>query len=770
MHYAEAIVEESDSVRVRHSFCSALAIVCFYLMKSLMKSESVPVTFKSLVNKNNNIVVEINKSESLTFKELAEEYVSIFIEMFRSDTGEEPNVIKFDSREALNAWFYTNSKQMTGPDFVSIGIGFRDFYDLNAILNEHNHTNEFIVYWNSTEEKANLVVDTFVTRLQWKKLFGRDKDFAFHNVRLLQRLMNTIFGYLAPMLVSDGIIAIIPLFIIQPIIDISGEVRQYMISCTLSLVCYWAAAFVIDFAIWICTVTLIWITFLAAQIVPFIDNAFNIWYGFVMAGPSFLLMIYCVTFLFNDPASAARQTFFITTIVLLIPIIIGIVTDDTPIAVNWIYGLLPALHIQRLLNRMLVRTGIWTENLSFYWKDPTTQSYLILELIDIVIYGGILIVIEYVRIRVTRAGARRSFGDYNDFFKNEKAKHPVTDEARAMEDEVANTNNNYTVRIVNCSRLFFNTAGNPIPAVNCVSLGVREGSLFGFLGANGAGKTTLIKMITSMLPPSDGTIEILGRDIAQYNDPTLLSICPQFNTHPCDELTPDEHFVMYSMLFQLTPEEAASETNRLISILELEELKDKPIRELSGGDVRKLAIALSFLGPAKIILLDEPTASLDAVARHHVHEMISSFKGEKTFMLCTHLLSEAESLCDNISIMIKGCVYTVGSPSYLSGKFGTDFKVDVMLTDESEDSAKMCNKFFEEHIPTAILSITRPKARIYNVPAADISLPELFTTMETGKQANCGFNYYTCSSSSLERVFMEIVHLSECDDGLGVGD
>jgi ABC-type multidrug transport system ATPase subunit len=227
---------------------------------------------------------------------------------------------------------------------------------------------------------------------------------------------------------------------------------------------------------------------------------------------------------------------------------------------------------------------------------------------------------------------------------------------------------------------------------------------------------------------------------------------------------------MYSMLFELNQEDAASETDRLISVLELEDLRDKPIRELSGGDIRKLAIALSFLGPAKIILLDEPTASLDAVARHAVHVMITSFKGEKTFMLCTHLLSEAEALCENISIMIKGCVYTVGSPGYLSDKFGTEFKVDVMLTDDSEASGSACDKFFAEKLPTAKLSIMRPKARIYNVPASDLTLPHLFTVMEDGKQHNAGFNYYTCSSSSLERVFMEIVHMSEADDVVAVGD
>jgi hypothetical protein len=88
-----------------------------------------------------------------------------------------------------------------------------------------------------------------------------------------------------------------------------------------------------------------------------------------------------------------------------------------------------------------------------------------------------------------------------------------------------------------------------------------------------------------------------------------------------------------------------------------------------------------------------------------------------------------------------------------------------MLDDEGEQSAASCNKFFAEKLPSAILSITRPKARIYNVPAAGITLPQLFTTMEMGRQAGAGFSYYTCSSSSLERVFMEIVHMSEARDG-----
>lgn len=156
----------------------------------------------------------------------------------------------------------------------------------------------------------------------------------------------------------------------------------------------------------------------------------------------------------------------------------------------------------------------------------------------------------------------------------------------------------------------------------------------------------------------------------------------------------------------------------------------------------------------------------EPVARHHVHEMISSHRGKKTFMLCTHLLSEAESLCDQISIMIKGCVYTCGSPQYLSQKFGTEYKIDVMLNKEDSQANEKCTSFFQNALPQAVLTILRPSVRIYSIPSNAMKLSELFTIMERGSEGDNGFGYYTCSSSSLERVFMEIVHLSENEDAV----
>jgi ABC-type multidrug transport system ATPase subunit len=215
------------------------------------------------------------------------------------------------------------------------------------------------------------------------------------------------------------------------------------------------------------------------------------------------------------------------------------------------------------------------------------------------------------------------------------------------------------------------------------------------------------------------------------------------------------------MIFEMSPTDAERKGVTLMDSLHLTELADQDLRELSQGDVRKLAIALSFFGRADIILLDEPTASLDPVARRDVHEMILATRGSKTFMLCTHLLSESEFLCDVISIMVKGCLYTVGTPQMLTEKFGKDFKVDIMLKDESDQVGSKCDAFFRENMPSAVLSITRPKARIYDIPASSIELGKLFALMESGRKEDNGFTYFTCSSSSLERVFMEIVKISE---------
>lgn len=742
-------------------FFTSLALVAQFLIGTLVHEKNIPITFNAFNVDQDNLIIIANS----TAMEHYRAYLNIIKQTYYNDTGRYPNFINFSTKEEADAYIYNKEVSEVEPPSYKVGFYFRG-----------NGTDDDIpVLFNSTyifpdsNITQPLYAEVNAYRIKWKKAFGVNTNINISFVTLTQRTLDFVFSQIAPMLLTGGYLSMIPILSSQPIIDTVGEVREYMQSCTLSLFPYWMATFLLDYILWLITATLIWSLFIIAKIQAFLDNKFQMWYIYAFLGPYFIIYIYTISFFFDSPNSCARNAFIILCIICLIPVVVDIVRDykPNPVWFDWIMACIPSLCVQRISMGVLSRMGYMTQNFTFYWKDPNQRPYYIMQFAGIFLWSGILAIVENVRIWLANKNARKTFGNFHDFFEEEKKKHPVTNEAKIMEESVKE-DNDYIVRILNVSRLFFNTARKPVAAVNGVTLGVKRNSVFGFLGANGAGKTTLIRMITNLLPPSDGEIEIDGVNLRDMKDRTILSICPQFNTHLCFEMTPHEHFYMYSLIHRLDKNEAKRMEDQLIADMEMEHLKDTPLRELSGGDQRKLAVALSFLGPSKILLLDEPTASLDPVASHKVQEMILKYRGEKTFMLCTHILSEAEFLCDMISIMVKGCVYTCGTPQYLTQKFGTDFRIDLMLKDDTEETERKCDEFFETRLKEAKLTIKRPKARIYSIPAKTMPLSQLFKIIQEGEDGDHGISYFTCSSSSLERVFMEIVHMSESSDVVAV--
>ncbi|OHS95172.1 ABC transporter family protein [Tritrichomonas foetus] len=734
-------------------FFTFLAVIAHYLMSSLITEIDTDMNFKFLSDYGKEILIA---ADDETEQHLP--YLNTLSEIYREETGMDPRYVNFTTREELNQYMYAQAeKSPKNKPIVTMGVVFNNYYPMINMTVLHN---------TSQLTELELGARVQVTRMVWKTLMGKGADFKFKVTELERYFVELIYAQLGPFVTTVGLISIIPLFITQPITDIRGEVRDYMVSSTLSLLPYWLATFIVDLVIWWVCVIIVWVLFIVCKIRAFLDNKATTIYLLIAIGPSFVLFTYCISFMFSSAESAPRQLFVILCVVMCIPVIVDFsrYTFVDPVWLDWIYGLFPHILLQRALAQMCLHISFLKEDYKYYWTtNKNVQAFYIMEIVDIPIYCFLLWLIETLRIKLGRKDAQSTYNSYIQFFKDQKMRHPVTKEARELE-KIVESGVPLAVAVKNVSRLYFNTEGIPISAVNNVTLGVKEGALFGFLGANGAGKTTLIKMITAMIPPSNGVIEILGQDLAKNHDPTLLSICPQFNTHLCFEMTVREHFYMYCLIHRLDQKQAERTAAHLIQMLDLTKFVDKPVRELSGGNARKLAIALSFYAPSSIILLDEPTSSLDPVARHNVHELIQSYRGQRTFMLCTHLLSEAEALCDVISIMIKGCVYTYGTPQYLSQKFGTEFKIDVLLDDDSEETAIKCDNFFANTLPLAEMTISRPKARIYSIPASMITLADLFEKMGEGKSGDNGFGYYTCSSSSLERVFMEIVRISEQAD------
>jgi ABC-type multidrug transport system ATPase subunit len=258
-----------------------------------------------------------------------------------------------------------------------------------------------------------------------------------------------------------------------------------------------------------------------------------------------------------------------------------------------------------------------------------------------------------------------------------------------------------------------------------------------------------MKMITKEIPPSTGFVDVDGS----------VSICPQFNSHLTNEMTIEEHFTFFSYIFGLSVENAKKKQQWFIRELLLEEHLGKQMSKLSGGNARKLAIAVALLSRASVVLLDEPTSSLDPLARHAAQRLITAFRGQKTMMLCTHLLAEAEELCDSLSIMLKGSIYVVGTPSYLSAKFGTEWRLDVLFSGPTD--GKLWDHL-QSQIPGARLVIHRASNEIYSIPSSAIRMADLCRLMDDViARPEFVVRFFTVSSATLEKVFVELVMRSE---------
>jgi ABC-type multidrug transport system ATPase subunit len=549
--------------------------------------------------------------------------------------------------------------------------------------------------------------------------------------------------------------------------DVKSPRRQYLFSCNVSLNRYWAGCLCVDFCLWAVLSFLSWTIFLIIKADLFIDHIFYTIWVMLINGISTALFVYCLAFIFNDPQASTGFIsfiyFLIVSLVYVADLVRGARGDSF---VSWIYALFPPINGFASL-AMLVRVPP-SADFGDLWRNNFTQPLLIFQILNIPIYFGILQGIEWLRVWLPKRMTRRQFLAVQALFGRIQNQQPITEEARHAAQIARDAAvGQFAICVRDVSRVFYSSVGLPIAAVNNVSLAIQEGCVFGFLGANGPGKTTLMKMITGELGCSSGLIEVNGFDISATTT-CYIAMCPQFNDHIAKEATAEQHLKIFSMIFGFDEAEASEKTERLITELELEEHRKKPVRELSGGNARKLAVAIALLSPATVVLLDEPTSSLDPIVRHKVHDLINSLRGQKTFMLCTHLLGEAETLCDTISIMIRGSIFVVGTPQYLANRFGTEWRVDVLLDDTSLQTDARVSDFFQTSFPDSKLVMWRPKNRIYSIPAASIPIAELFRRMKAAATEEMGIKFFTCSACTLEKVFLELVAaMEEAAHGLG---
>jgi ABC-2 type transport system ATP-binding protein len=202
-------------------------------------------------------------------------------------------------------------------------------------------------------------------------------------------------------------------------------------------------------------------------------------------------------------------------------------------------------------------------------------------------------------------------------------------------------------------------------AVDHLNFTVAEGEIFGLLGPNGAGKSTLIRMLTTLVPPTEGIARVNGFDVVKNANEVRQSIgvIPQAMTSDLD-LSAFENMSIFAKLYGIPREKRLRTIRELLRAVDLEQWTDKPVKMFSGGMRRRLEIARGLVHEPKLFFLDEPTTGLDPVSRVAVWDMLAKLKQERelTILVTTHYMDEADKLCDRIAIVDHGKLVALDSP------------------------------------------------------------------------------------------------------------
>jgi ABC-2 type transport system ATP-binding protein len=290
----------------------------------------------------------------------------------------------------------------------------------------------------------------------------------------------------------------------------------------------------------------------------------------------------------------------------------------------------------------------------------------------------------------------------------------------------------------------------PKLALRPLRLTIEEGEVFGFLGPNGAGKTTTLKLLMGLVSPTAGTARILGMD---FDDPRVKAQIGFLPEQPYfyDYLTAQELLTYYA---QLSGVPAAGRSERVAAILERFGLADSArlqLRKYSKGMLQRVGLAQAILHDPKVVFLDEPMSGLDPLGRREVREMIQQMRNEgKTVFFSTHILSDAEALCDRVAIIYQGELRGVGAVAQLTSQARRRVEiifcapsVPAALTSlgvEARVSGDMVNAVLDEEKQDAALEILRrEQMRLISLTPVRSSLEEYYVQKmrprENGKGA-----------------------------------
>ena len=310
----------------------------------------------------------------------------------------------------------------------------------------------------------------------------------------------------------------------------------------------------------------------------------------------------------------------------------------------------------------------------------------------------------------------------------------------------------------------------PKIAVKHMNLVVERGEMFGLLGPNGAGKTTLISILTGLYQPDCGNAWVSGYDIVNSLDNVQLrmGVCPQFDIL-WPELTVYEHLLFYARVKGISSKYEHQKVREAMDEVHLGKFSHLKSTALSGGMKRRLSVAIALVGDPKIVFLDEPTTGLDPENRRQLWDILAKCKIGRAMVLTTHLMEEADVLCNRIGIQDHGVLRCVGNSQHLKNLYGGGYHLYINVHKQKyierledvqfsivEEAIQLVKAFVSDLLPHANLATDFNGSLIYLVPLEGTLVSDIFAAFEE-KKDSLGIADWGISQSSLEDVFLNVI-------------
>ncbi|CUG06066.1 ABC transporter, putative [Bodo saltans] len=531
---------------------------------------------------------------------------------------------------------------------------------------------------------------------------------------------------------------------------------------------YWASNYVFDLISYLVTEILAIIVFAFFGRDEYVDST-NLPVTimiFLLYGISAVAASYCISFLFNNHSSAQTIVMlgnFLCGFVLVITMYILKQIDSTKDIAKilvFFFRIVPAYCLGEGITALAMApaTRMLGKELSVFELDQAGWGMIYMGL-ETIAFSVITLAIDHPNRRQQLFFDRNAVpepivGEDPDVTKERDVIEKNSDPTRASTD---------IVRVCNLRKVYHSGSVDKV-AVKNLSFGVQRGEVFGFLGTNGAGKTTTMSILTGEFLPSMGHASITGFDVVENAQEArqVIGYCPQFDAL-IDLLTPEEHLRLYAALRGVPPVLVDDVVEALLTACALQMYRSTRSKSLSGGNKRKLSVAISLIGGPRVVFLDEPSAGMDPHARRQLWDVILYIAQRSSVVLTTHHLEEVDVLAHRVGIMVDGALKCIGSLDYLKHRFGNGFEVAVKLKAAATDaevahSARQVERLLTSEFPGTGIVEERQQKVTFCVPFHGTKLSRVFQVLADAKNNTAQFSMddYTVQQTSLEQVFLRI--------------